>query len=524
MSTLPQRNTGVFITLGLAVVGAVVAAFILFSSSKATDVDLTTARLVPADASLYFALNTDLSSDQWVATFKLIERLGQENPQQELEDGADEVGVDWEKSVVPFLGGDAAVFLRSARVDFTDIDGGLVIKCNDPEAALNAIRDQSGFDIDEDEYEGHTYYFTDAGFYAVVIEDHLAITSNEDILFDIIDTADGRLENLTSVQDFKTLRDELSKNFLAFYYLDTGDLMADFLEADGGIMQSALEEAGIADIALKPSAFAVGAKTNSFEVQSASLGEPGAIGPATTPAESKFAKLVPGESAIFFSTHGLAQMYEQIRNDAGDEIDDAIAENSEYRDLDDALQAAGEEAGLESLDEILVRLTGESAFAAWFPHDTTDEAEGVFIADVKDEGETRDILARIIAEGATGTPAKSTVNGVEVTTALDEDGEPLAFAIKDGYVVIGTPDGVAAVLQPNGPRLAEMKNYKDTVEAMPTKLGTYGYFDLSLLLRLPEAGIVPDLDEVERALQGVIINYVNERDVVRTSGVVTIAE
>ena len=87
MSTLPQRNTGVFITLGLAVVGAVVAAFILFSSGKATDVDLTTARLVPADASLYFALNTDLSSDQWVATFKLIERLGQKNPQQELEDG-----------------------------------------------------------------------------------------------------------------------------------------------------------------------------------------------------------------------------------------------------------------------------------------------------------------------------------------------------------------------------------------------------------------------------------------------------
>ena len=43
-------------------------------------------------------------------------------------------------------------------------------------------------------------------------------------------------------------------------------------------------------------------------------------------------------------------------------------------------------------------------------------------------------------------------------------------------------------------------------------------------LRLQEDGLPVDLDDAEKALKGAIINYVNERDVVRASGVITIAE
>ena len=110
----------------------------------------------------------------------------------------------------------------------------------------------------------------------------------------------------------------------------------------------------------------------------------------------------------------------------------------------------------------------------------------------------------------------------QVATIRDEGGDDVSFAITDGYLIIGTPDAVEAVLDPKGDLLADDGHYKDTVEAMPTKLGTYMYFDLAKLLRLPEAGIVPQLDEAEAALNGAIINYVNERDVVRSSAVITI--
>lgn len=523
MSTLPQqRNIGVLITIGLAVVGAIVAGFILFSSGKASEVDLSTARLVPADASLYFAINTDLSSDQWVAAFKLIERLGTEDPQGELEDAVNE-SADWEDDVVPFLGGDAAFFLRSTQVSFTDVDGAIVFKAKDAEAALDVIREQSGVEFESDDYGDHEYWASD-GLYAVVLGEHLALATAEDVLFDVIDAADGKIANLTSVQDFKTLRDELTRNFLGFWYMDSGSLFEDVLESDGGLMRTAMEEAGIADVLLKPSAFAFGAKTDSFEAQSASLGEPGAIGPATTPAESRFAGLVPGETAFFFSTHGIAQAYDAMLEGAGDDIDDAVRENSEFDDLDEALEAAGETIGLESARDIIDQLTGESAFAIWFPTGVSEETEGVFLAEVEDEDAARDILESIIESSNGSGLSEGTVNGVEVTSFIDEDGDEIAFAITDGYLLIGTPDGVEAVIEPDGPRLSEMDTYRDTVEAMPTKLGSYAYFDIATLLGLEEAGIVPTLGDSEKALRGAIINYVNERDVVRSSAVITIAE
>ncbi len=523
MSTLPQRQVGLMVTAALAVVGAIVAGAILFTSGTASDVELTTARLVPEDASFYFALNTDLSSDQWVAAFKLIERLGQDDPQGKLEDSANDAGVDWESEVVPFLGGDAAFFLRSASVSFTDVDGALIIKCTNAKDAFKVIRDQSGFDFDKEDYDGQEYYAAD-GLFAVILGKHLVLATSEEVLFEVIDTSKGKNKNLTDVQDFKTLRDELSKNFLAFFYIDSGSLFGDFLDSGGGIMRTALEEAGVADIALKPHAFAFGAKKNSFEAQSASLGKPGAVGPLTQPRDSRFAKVVPGETAFFFSTQNLAQTYDAIVKAAGKEINEAIREQSEFDSLDDALQSAGKELGLKSAKDIIVQLTGETAIAVWFPAEDSDEPEVAFLAEVQNESAARTIIEKMVASNARSNPKKSTIKGIDVVTFKAEDGEDVAYGFTSGYLVIGTPAALKAILDPDGPRLSETKTYSETVAAMPTKLGTFAYFDVATLVRLPEAGLPAQLDEAEKAFKGAIINFVNEREVVRSSAVITIAE
>ncbi len=524
MSTLPRGRSPLILTLGLAAVGAVVAGFILFTSGKASDVDLTTAGLVPADAGLYVAINTDLSSDQWVAAFNLVERLGEENPQEDLEEAVDDAGQDWERDVVPFLGGNAALYLKSTNVSLFEQDGALILKCNDPKAALEVIEDNLGFDFDTDDYEGVEYLFAeDGGFFAVIIDDHLAIASSEDAIFDIIDTSKGG-DSLADVQDFQRLRDELSKNFLLFVYIAPGDLLKDVLESDDGLMRAAMEEAGVSDLALKPQAFVVGAQENSFEAQNAALGQPGAIGPMTAVRTSRFAKVVPGETAFFFSTQQLAQTYEKILEDAGDEIDDAIRENSEFDSLDDALEEAGRELGLKSLDEIIAQLTGESAVAAWFPDGDEDNPEVLFLAEVANESEAKSILENIM-DASDARVAMKQVNGKEmVTFTPDDEDEPGAYAITDGYLLFGTPAAVEQVLNGGYISLEEMKNYRDTIAALPTKTGTYMYFDMATILRLTSGGIPVDLDTAEKALRGAALNYVNERDVVSASGVLTIAE
>ena len=162
----------------------------------------------------------------------------------------------------------------------------------------------------------------------------------------------------------------------------------------------------------------------------------------------------------------------------------------------------------------------------WFPDGTSENPEIVLLADV-DEARARPVLEAVINANATGPVTTLEVAGVQVTTVADVSGDPLAYAFKDGYLAIGTPGAIEAVLSraPGDSSLAGSPRYSATVEQMPSALGTYAFFDLAALLRLEEAPGVPAvLDRAEQALDGLIINAVEERGVVRYSGVLTIGE
>ncbi len=524
MPGILTKPLGAALTIGIAVIGAAVAGAILFTSSRADEVNLTTAQLVPADAGLYLALNTDLSSEQWVATFNLVERLGQENPEDELQDGAEESGVDWENDVAPFLGGNAAVYVRGIDVMNFDFSASVIFRAHDAARVMEILEEQAGV-WDEHTYEGIEYLELGLDGYAAQLDDHVVIAYDEASLFEVMDVHLGKTEPLSGVDDFQQLRDELTKNFLVFAYISSDNMLGDFW-LDDPVVRAALEESGTGDMVFRPAAWVFGATDAGFEGQAASIGDSGAISPMLEPRESRFASLVPADSAMFFSTTAIAQTWEQVVDGARDQIDDAITESSggEYTSLDDVLREGGEELGLESVEEIIELFTGETAVAVWFPTGVSEDGEGVLLAEV-DVNAARDVIETVIGEVAVGTPEVREIGGVEVTIAEDEDGEPLAFALKDDYVLIGTPSGVEAVLTLGSePPLSALNRYSETVDAMPTSLGSFMYMNMATVLRLEEAGVVPELDEAQRALQGLILNMVDERGVVRVSGVVTIGE
>jgi hypothetical protein len=138
---LSRNRRGALLSVALGLVGAVVAAVVFLTSSQAEDVELTTARLVPADAGLYFAVNTDLTSSQWLGAFDFVEKLGQEDPQGELRRSAESENINWENEVAPFLGGDAAVYVGAIpsfdRVEETGF--ALVVRAKDAERAMRVI-------------------------------------------------------------------------------------------------------------------------------------------------------------------------------------------------------------------------------------------------------------------------------------------------------------------------------------------------------------------------------------------------
>lgn len=521
MSTLPRRQGGVFLTIGLAAVGALVAAVILFASGKASEVDLTTAKLVPADAGVYVAFNTDLSSSQWVSTFKLLEKLGVDDPEGQLKDEADSGGVDWENDVAPFLGGDAAFYVRGVSISDISAEGAAILRCKDSKRALEVLKEQAGGGS-EDTYEGVTFTALDlGGGYAARIDDHLVVAFDEQSLHDVIDVHNGKKDSLAGVGDFKSLRDELTGNFLAFVYVSTQQLGGDFFLSDP-VVRAAIEGSDTDDLAFKPAAWVVGAESGAFEFQAASVGKSGAIQPMLAPRESRLAKVVPGDAAVFFSTTAIAQTWDAVVATDRAKIDAAIRENTEYANLDDALKAAGKEMGLASVEDLIHLMKGESAVAGWFPDGDSNNPEFAFLAEV-DEATASPVLKRVVAASARGAVRTQTIAGAEVTVFKDQDLEEDAYVIKDGYLLFGSLAGVEKVLG-GGPSLADNARYKDTVKKMPTQLGTFGYFDLKALLRLAEGGVPADLDAAEQALNGLIINSVDQNGVVRLSGIITIGD
>lgn len=517
---MPQKTMGLVITGGLVAVAAIVGGAIWFTSSRATEVNLTTASLVPEDAGFYLALNTDLTSSQWVSAFNLAERLGAEDPEQELKDTVDDEGIDWDDEIAPFLGGNAAVYVKAFDVYNFGFEGAVIVRCNDAEAALDVLDDEVGLG-DEDEYEGIEYYDAD-GAYVAVIGDHLVIAFDEDSLEAVIDVHNGERDSLASTSDFQRLRDELTRNFLAFAYVDADGLFGDLFLEDPYI-KAALEDSGSGDLVLEPTAWVLGAAGDGFEFQAASVGKAGAVAPMLAPRESQLIKFVPASASLFFSTVDIAGTWDRVLAEARPEIDDAIREEGEYDSLDEALREAGREIGIESIEDLVRLLDGETVVAAWFPGGDEDDAEVALLAQV-DEGKARDLLEDIVANQSSRPAKKETVNGHEMTAFEDEDGEELAYAFLEGNLVFGTRKAVEEVLENEGPPLGDSREYRHAVEQMPSALGTYLYFDLATLLRLAEEGVPPELDEAEEALEGLIINAVDERGVVRLSGILTIAE
>lgn len=517
---MPSQKFGLAITAVLVAVGAVVGGAILFSSTKASEVNLTTASLVPEDAGFYFALNTDLTSSQWVSTFRLAERLGNDDPEEQLKEGADEAGVDWEDDVAPFLGGNAAIFVRGISVSDVSAEGAIIVRCTDAEAALEVIDDQAGLG-DDYEYEGIEYFEAGPGGWVAVIEDHLVIAFDEDSLKLVIDVHRGEIGSLSEVDDFQTLRDELTGNFLAFAYVSTENMLGDFL-LDDPVVKAAIEDSGTGDLVFQPAAWVIGAKEDGFEFQAASVGKSDVISPMLAARESKLIQYIPADAPVFFSTVDIAETWDKVMARARPKIDEAIREEGEFDSLDDAMKQAGRELGIRSLEDVIKLLDGETAFAMWFPDGTEDNPEGLMIAEV-DQAKAEPLM-RTIVSNATGRPRTENINGTEVTIFSGEDGEDAAYAFFEGNLLFGTTGSLRLVLENEDPTLDELQRYRDTVEQMPTKLGTYAYLDLSKLLRLAEGGIPADLDAAERALAGLIINGVDERGVVRLSGILTIEE
>ena len=528
MGSVASKPAAIAITVGLAAMAAVLGWFLISASGKAEGVELTSADFVPGDASIYVALNTKLDSSEWIAAFELVERLGVEDPQSELIDSIESGGdVDWDDDVAPFLGGNAAVYVRS--YDFsgnTPEEFGVIVRASDAARAMDVILEEIGEDDPEAfEYEGQEYLFIpdpiDGDGYLARIGDHLIFTANEDEMRRVIDVAQGREPSLKDNSEFAALHDELTKHFIGFVYVDAELLVGGLLQSGLGVFLDDPEE--LWKWGSSKSAMVMSAKDGGFVFQSAGKTQESPLSPLLKARdESRFSKLVPADTAMFFSIDVFAGGWEGIRTTWAAQFDEIVAAEGQYESLDDALAGGADELGIDSVEEVIDLLNGETAFAAWFPTDNEDDGLFALLAELRDENRMRQIIADLDDLEISGT---ETIDGVEVTLGEDEDGEEFAYAITDGYLLVGNVGAVRNILKADGDSLAESDRFKDAKSTLDTRLGAFAYFDFPALFDVFGGDEFVSEDELDvRALGALLFTMVEDGGFTRFSGALTIED
>ncbi|MFN0096752.1 MAG: DUF3352 domain-containing protein [Dehalococcoidia bacterium] len=591
--------------LGLTILAGIALAVFLFSrSSKATDVSLTSAALVPDDAVVFVGFNTDLKSSQWAASFDLAEKLGLPDPRESIKglvesgqavapaknfhtegnpatyagvharvvadlgygesmrvvtgslapsnandyvgfeiynergdkfDKGERIppgtkvrlrklgpggstgylvaGLSWEDDVEPFLGGDAAFFVRSVdKVSLSpgldDVRGGVIFRADNPGEAWKRVNTLAADSATEEEYEGVSYLKTETGF-AARIDQHIVFATDLSSMHAVIDAHKGKRNALAESRDFQSLRDRLTTNFLTFVYVDAKAIAANPAFNDPTI-SGLVDTVEDRSVNLRPFAVVLGAKQGSFEIaQAAIAGGPAEGGPALQPRLSRFVSLVPIETMMFASTTGIKESWKDIPEDD--------------RGVADMLWGQG--LTLPSRTEInkLVDLmTGEVAFASWFARGQASSPRALILAEVADLSAAAPLLDEMAA-AAGGTSRTEQVGAFTMRIQKPLSGSEIAFAVGPDFVAIGSPEGVRQSLAKDKPSLGQLGAYTRAVSATNAPLGSYFFMNLDALSRLSGAdGFASMATGFADPFEAMLINAVVDGDTIRTSGVMTI--
>lgn len=509
---IPFRRIPLWLVLAtvaaLAVAVVVVLSFLLREGEVPAPVDgigdIPTAHLVPGDVALYVALRTDLDGPVWKEAFALLERLGIEDPlgrvreglAEESEDG--KPGIDWDSEIEPFLGGVAAVFL-SGRGEGEDGDrsGAVIFRANDARAAEAVIlgRREDGFE--QRNYREVTYRVMENGGALAVIGDHLVYASGEATMHAVLDARVGETRPLADSDDFRRLRNTLEGDALAFAYLAPGRLMTEAIagesrdkDAPGEESPDLLALVGLDDLFVEPIGVVVQPAEDSLAVRAALLGDPGPIVTILRPRESRFARIVPAETAIFVSTYDVAGVVHEVFDSSGfgDLLRDALSGTDEE----------GADAGLGEIEDVLALFDGEFAFARWESGDG-ETAETVLLAEVDGEARARELLTEFLGDAL-------------------ENGDAILL-IDDGFAVLASSQAALdAIRDGDTPGLAASEGYAATVAALDGELATFVYVDIWGLVASTAREVDFDLGGL-----GLIVNLVFEDDRVQAEGALTIA-
>lgn len=490
--------------------GVIISAVMYFAGGRAAQTELSTARAVPADTALYLGLNADLDSDAWSRAFRLVGRLGLEDPLGELRELVADAGLDWDDDVRPFLGRDISVWVRSLTASVPEV--GVVFRCEDLDRCRRALRDELRASR-EAEVDGLRYWTAEDGGAAVAeLGDVLVLASSESALLAMRDAYEGREPSLADAGEFSTLRDELTPEFLVFAFVRPDVILAE-LGADAlGLEGDELDPAQ-----LQPLAVTINAGERGYVLQGATLGDSRDAASFLDERDWRLIDRVPADAVFVLSVQGVADIWRSVRGaveEAAAGLREEVDElgGNELEPFEDALS---DDLEVGPIGDLLELFSGETVLSVWRDG---DEVAVLLLADVADAEAAEDALSRLFASEA---KEEREIAGVRVRFV---EGGEVGYAVHEGLLWVGTPSGLEAGLSGADPTLAESRRFQSAVGLLPTGLGPFLYLDVPGIVEwAEEPAALPEVGS-ERLPAALVVTVVEERGVLRAAGALLVEE
>ncbi len=534
---LPARAGRVALS-GLFVLGMALPAMAraVPAAAQASTVSFSTAEVAPADSISYIVTTLDDRSEQWRLADTLLDRAGfgeaidQALAQEMTDESGEALPLD------AFLGGEVAIVLSQVALETLTAESvgaadmgmmmgdlgeatpepdstgpkaqgfAVVLDARAPSTAWAGIREsaQAG-DNEELTYEGTTIFYTppasdeEDGMAAAQVGDHILIATAPDDLHPLIDTADGRTPDITTLPEFTSAREALPAEFLTFGFATS---LAD-AEIDLGPFGAATE--GL--ITDTFSAMTLAADEPGFRLETVTLPRDGETLPAgPAPYDSSLVEAAPDDAIFFMSSpdlgatgvlDALGAVALGLAFGMGDPSMTDPSATPPAGTPEDTIAAQYEDAaaliGVNLQTDLFQQLVGE--YGGWVSADAAGgNVSGLFASAVSDPAVVENTLMQLsfLIQGASGGESALTTRDVAggqvyVVELGDEAGSTLEFGVVDDQLVIGSGDAVDRLGGTSSGSLAENAQYQAVMDTLPVEGSGSLYVDLVQLLPLLEA-------------------------------------
>jgi hypothetical protein len=460
-----------------------------------------TAKMVPADTPMLLSFSPD---PRQAIHFRTAEdaqaALAVFGAVPAVRDAAEEIGnqlaqdfdIEWQRDVMSWIGPEVSLAILDTEAGAGDVPPMVLTAATRNQARSDAFlaklrqgTEGEGVEFAEEEYKGVQILYTVPeyeGAFApafATVKGLVVIGSDLGAVHQAIDTSGTRgAAKLADEEMYKRVMDQLPANRLGYFYLSAEALASDLQDVEAQLGFGSPQAMGIS--------FSLGGDgvrldyVVSVDPESLSTAQMEA---ATAPANSRrTADLLPGETVAYLTAQDLRTTWET-----------AMASGADTEGLQEILDQIRSETGVELVDDVIARLTGEFALAllpdpAGLLGNEAVPLGLVVVAQVEQPEELKASLDSLIGtlEGEGVTLGQEQIDGTTFALLQDPDGGiTLGYGLKDDLLIIGSSlEMLRTAMQGRDQSLSDNDTFRTAVSQLSDRAASYLFVDVDKAVRL----------------------------------------